>query len=64
MRQRGNEQNTVFVIEWDETTERGLIGALICVFQIVVPAVEITKPSVWTLLLLHLSRAKVGDRHF
>ena len=34
MMQRGNEQNTVFVIEWDETTERGLIGALIYVFQI------------------------------
>ena len=61
---RRTKYGTVFVSGWDKTTERGLNGAPICVFQIVAPAVKITKPSVWTLLLLHLSRAEIADRRF
>ena len=59
-----NEKNTVFVRGRNETTERGLNGTPICVFNIVAPAVVTTKPSNGTLFLPHLSRAEFADRRF
>ena len=59
-----NEKNTVFVRGRNETTEWGLNGTPICVFNIVAPAVVTTKPSNGTLFLPHLSRAEFADRRF